>query len=803
VKSCYFLKFCIFGLINFIFAFCFISSAGSTTLTTTFSCGTTNNSTIKNIYIALGDTIILSTQNCQYEEYGSDGINGWAQNNISISPGFKTNSDYGRYAVRGPYTIVLNRDNSLTELVFSAANGAYFSYFVIRSVSSPSATQSIASKTLTKNTAATSFTPVTGSGGTSPLTYSVSPSLPSGLSLNSSTGAITGTPTVTSSATSYTVTVTDANNLVASNTFSLTVSDVVTGTADTTAQSFRVGTAITNFTPLTGTGGTAPLTYFVSTGTLPSGLTLNASTGVVSGTPTTTYSTANVVFSVKDANDSIASTSSTVSITVSAALISTTTTLTTTSNNPLSGQSVTFTATVSPSAATGTVTFKDSGTTLGTSNLSSGVATFTTSSLSVSSHSITATYNGDSNYATSNSGSETVTPYTRSNPTNDANVRGIISAHFTIPIQVTQTQIATLESRLEALHHDEPDGFINGFHLSFPKNSTSSVSQYRDPLDDLNDQLEFVRLFPDYYQDKNSDEPPDKIPRVKSSYKNSQPINLIPDVHIWTSGSLIYGSETFSGTSSNNRFRLSGASVGIDTLISQDVKAGVSLGFSDDHTDINTDGSKNSGRTWLLSSYASYNPTRNVYFDGFIGAGTFNFDTTRYDSNSTSFMTGRRPGWMLFGGIIASVEQHFENLKIVPYGSYNFSQVILNEFTENGSTNWTLNYQSAKYLTQNVTLGVRGQYDVEVPWGVISPTFRFGLQSSFYTDATQIVSYSDDLTTTYTLTQTYLPYQAYLGGIGIMVNTKKSLRTQFEYIYSSSGSAYTSNRFQYSLRVPL
>ena len=674
------------------------------------------------------------------------------------------------------------------------------SYFIS---GAPTATQSVASKTLTKSTAATSFTPVTGSGGTSPLTYSVSPSLPSGLSLNSSTGAITGTPTVTSSATSYTVTVTDANNATASNTFSLTVSDVVTGTADTTAQSFRVGTAITNFTPLTGTGGTAPLTYYVSSGALPAGLTINASTGVVSGTPTSTYSTANVIFSVKDANNSVGSTTSTVSFSVSAALISTMTTLSSSSNNPLSGQSVTFTATVAPSAATGTVTFKDSGTTLGTSNLNSGVATFTTSSLSVSSHSINATYNGDTNYATSNSGTETVTPYTRSSPINDANVRGIISSHFTTPIQVTQTQIATLESRLEALHHDEPDGFINGFHFSFPTNSTSSVSQYRDPLDDLNDQSEFVRLFPDYYQDKNSDEPPDKIPSVKSSYKNSQSINLMSDVHIWTSGSLIYGSETFSGTSSNNRFRLSGASVGIDTLISQDVKAGFSLGFSDDHTDINTDGSKNSGRTWLLSSYASYNPTKNVYFDGFIGAGTFYFDTTRYDSNSTSYMMGHRPGWMLFGGLIASVEQRFENFKIVPYGSYNFTQISLNEFTEDGSASWTLNYQATKYLAQNLTVGVRGQYDIEVPWGVISPTFRFGLQSALNTDATQIVSYSDDQSSTYTLTQTYLPYQTYLGGIGIMVNTKKSLRTQFEYIYSSSGSAYTSNRFQYSLRVPL
>ena len=59
------------------------------------------------------------------------------------------------------------------------------------------------------------------------------------------------------------------------------------------------------------------------------------------------------------------------------------------------GSSVTFTATVVPATATGTVTFKDGGTTLGTGTLSGGVATFSTSGLGVGSHGITAEYSGD------------------------------------------------------------------------------------------------------------------------------------------------------------------------------------------------------------------------------------------------------------------------------------------------------------------------------------------------------------------------------------------------------------------------
>lgn len=58
------------------------------------------------------------------------------------------------------------------------------------------------------------------------------------------------------------------------------------------------------------------------------------------------------------------------------------------------GQSVTFTATVAP-GATGTVTFNDGTTTLGAATVSGSIATFTTTSLVVATHDMTAVYSGD------------------------------------------------------------------------------------------------------------------------------------------------------------------------------------------------------------------------------------------------------------------------------------------------------------------------------------------------------------------------------------------------------------------------
>jgi hypothetical protein len=82
----------------------------------------------------------------------------------------------------------------------------------------------------------------------------------------------------------------------------------------------------------------------------------------------------------------------------------TTTSLSSSQNPSVFGLSVTFTATLAPVAPgagtpTGTVTFLDGGSAIGTGTVSGGQATFTTSALGAGSHTITASYGGDSDFA--------------------------------------------------------------------------------------------------------------------------------------------------------------------------------------------------------------------------------------------------------------------------------------------------------------------------------------------------------------------------------------------------------------------
>lgn len=128
---------------------------------------------------------------------------------------------------------------------------------------------------------------LTASGGLLPLTWSIAAgALPDGLGLDPSTGAIAGTPLLRGTY-NFTVQVVDSASPQQSAQKALSIV-IDPGPLTITTTGLPNGTVNVAYSVfLQATGGNAPFTWSLAGGVLPGGLTLNPTTGEISGTPTT------------------------------------------------------------------------------------------------------------------------------------------------------------------------------------------------------------------------------------------------------------------------------------------------------------------------------------------------------------------------------------------------------------------------------------------------------------------------------------------------------------------------------------
>ena len=210
---------------------------------------------------------------------------------ISGAPsGIRINSSTGRITGTPKQTGAF----TITVIVTDAENRTASTAFTL-TVSDPVASLTIASiadVSVTQNTAITAIQ-VSASGGQTPYVYSMS-GAPSGIAIHSSSGRITGRPTKAGTFT-VTVTVTDADSRTGTRSFSMTVNAPTPVSALTIAEindiTVKISAVKTNspITPIqvSASGGQTPYEYSLSsTPATGAGLTIDSSSGRITGTPT-------------------------------------------------------------------------------------------------------------------------------------------------------------------------------------------------------------------------------------------------------------------------------------------------------------------------------------------------------------------------------------------------------------------------------------------------------------------------------------------------------------------------------------
>lgn len=278
-------------------------------------------------------------------------------------------------------TVVVNKANSTTSLVANPTTATSGQAVTLTATVVPAAnatgtvtfldgTNPIATVAVTNGTATTSTSSLSVGG------HSLTASYSGNATLNPSTSSpvnVTVGPAVTATQTSLSATPNPAN----------------------------VGQTVTLSALVTPSGATGTVTFRDGTNSIGTAALVNGS-----ATIQTTFTTAgnhSITASYGGDNSFSASTSAPVTLVINSPINPTTTTLSVSPNPASVGQPITLSAVVSPATATGTVTFRDGTTSIGTTGVVNGTATVVTPSLAAGNHSITATYNGDTNNSSSTS----------------------------------------------------------------------------------------------------------------------------------------------------------------------------------------------------------------------------------------------------------------------------------------------------------------------------------------------------------------------------------------------------------------
>ena len=192
---------------------------------------------------------------------------------------------------------------------------------------------------------------VTATGGTAPYSWSAT-GLPTGLTMNSATGVISGTPTVSGSS-SITVNVSDASNPVLSTSANFTLVIANTPPVISTSSLADGAQGVAYSATMAATGGTGA--YKWSATGLPAGLTIAQATGIISGTPTAA-GTSQVVVTVTDSAATPLSATKNLNLTITAPQL-----VISTSSLVGGKQGVAYSATVAATGGTGAYNWSATG----------------------------------------------------------------------------------------------------------------------------------------------------------------------------------------------------------------------------------------------------------------------------------------------------------------------------------------------------------------------------------------------------------------------------------------------------------
>ncbi|WP_369944859.1 putative Ig domain-containing protein [Xanthomonas medicagonis] len=694
----------------------------------------------------------------------------------------------------GTPTVAGNFAFTVTATDSTAGVPAQASYAYTLSIAAP--TLAIAPPTLPAGKVGIAYSQaLSTSGGTAPYSYSVSAgTLPAGLTLTAA-GVLAGTPTAAGTA-NFTVSAADARGFGAAQAYTLAIAASVpapvavedsgatlvdtaltlavtgndTGSIDsiavTTAPSH--GTAVVNgvqlvYTPATGYVGADTLSY---TATGPGGtsapvavaITVNARPVAVSATAAAVPGEAQTVDLTRNATGGPF---------VAAALVAVLPANAGTASITRSGPAAVATGTPTTAAAEGP----------------SFVLTFTPNP--AFSGQATVRFTLSNAVATSVPADIVFVVAPRPDPTQDAEVRGLIDAQAESTRRFAKAQIDNFQRRLEATHRGER-GFDNG--LSF---QSTSRSHCREAERGVTAQ---PCSQPTWDADADARDPADAgTPTARTAVEG--------DLGLWVGGAIRSGSLDKQTQRAGVDFQTDGLSVGADYRAADWLALGAGLGWGRDDSDVGRNGSRSKATAYTLALYASIHPGRYFFFDTLVGYQLLSYDLRRYVTDNGQLAEGNRDGSQWIASVSTGADLQHGDWQITPYARVDMARATLDAYSEAAMAPYALRYADMDVSTTTGNLGLRLEWRREMSWGQFTPQLRVEYQRDFQGRGDATLSYADIVGPgpLYRTGLSVFDRNRLMLGLGAVFTTEQGLSTRVEYRGVTDGDSGSDQTWMFNV----
>ncbi|MES2987141.1 MAG: putative Ig domain-containing protein [Pseudomonadota bacterium] len=597
---------------------------------------------------------------------------------------------------------------------------------------------------------------ITATGGTGPHSYALTGNLPAGITLNASTGLLSGSPTA-SGTFSFSVTATDTGSTGAGAPFTVEGNyslNVVAPVVTVTPGALPTATAGSAYTAtLTATGGVAPYRFVLGGGALPAGLSLSAA-GNVSGTPTATGNFAFAV-NVADANGQAGVANLTL-IVANPAITITPATLPNGTQGTVYSQRLTATGGLAPyrfAVSSGTL---PAGLTI---NAASGEIAGTPTGSGDTSFAITVT---DSTSGTPSTAtiSYTLQILARPNPANDPEVRGLVQAQANSARRFVDTQVGNFNRRLEGLRRGGGGGgFSNSLRVSGSSLCVDTLMAWTNPACASEG-------------DKNG-RPGGLGSGTPLGFAGAMvgdgPIRAATDAEgasavaanaggsggartpltIWAGGTIRWGDRDEKTGRPSERFESEGITFGADYRFSRSFVAGIGVGLGRDTTNIGSNGTQSEGDARTLAIYGSHLLGGGLYIDWMAGYQRLEFDLRRYVTVSGVLINSSRSGRQWFSSVSAGADIERGNWRFTPYARVDAQRGKLNGYTESSGSIYDLTFLDQDVAFTSIGAGAKIDHRIAVENGFFLPRLRLEYQRDIERESEALVGYFDQISGPY------------------------------------------------------